>query len=320
MNQELSQAFHDILEGLESGQSLEELLASYPDLADELRPLLHTAASIPNARVHRSEIQAMRSRLDSQFEDQLAALNFPKKRSIRPLLTLVASLALIVLGIWIFLPRGDSQAVTEITLTQSTQVLSETAIATTFSPSASPTTALPSATTMPSATQTRIAVTVSPSPSPSPTKTQSASSPSPSSNPSTEEACIPRSNWPQYRIQSGDTLSQIAINSGTSLETLILANCLTNPRSLMVGQIIVVPRLWANADSTEQNDDNSGSDSGDDNSGSGSDDDNSGSDSEDDSEDDNSGSSSDDDGEDNSGSGSNNDSEDDNSGSGSDDD
>jgi len=44
-----------------------------------------------------------------------------------------------------------------------------------------------------------------------------------------------------YNIQSGDTLSRIAKKFGISLNTLMEANPSVNPRSLQIGQEIVIP-------------------------------------------------------------------------------
>ncbi len=58
----------------------------------------------------------------------------------------------------------------------------------------------------------------------------------------TPTPCRPRFDWPVYIAQAGDTLSSIARATGTSVEQLILANCLVSDR-IYVGQLLYVPRL-----------------------------------------------------------------------------
>lgn len=45
-----------------------------------------------------------------------------------------------------------------------------------------------------------------------------------------------------YTIKSGDTFSKIAVTFGVPLQALIEANRLLNPRSLKVGQEIIIPK------------------------------------------------------------------------------
>jgi stage VI sporulation protein D len=44
-----------------------------------------------------------------------------------------------------------------------------------------------------------------------------------------------------YRVQSGDTLSSIAARFGVSVQALINANGITDPNSLSIGQVLVIP-------------------------------------------------------------------------------
>lgn len=298
MEQRLSDALQAILERLEKGQRLESLLTEYPDLADELRPLVESALFVPQARVNRAEVQAMRSRLDSAFDSQLATMQFPKRQTRRPLLALVASLGLVICGIWFFLPRGENPSAEEIQLTQSQLEASETLIFT-ASPSSSPTesqvpTSSPTETQIPpssTATNTLPAMQMLPSSTAAPSTKTAAPSPSTAPTSSSQAAnCNPRSDWEIYIIQAGDTLSQIALDSGASVTELLQANCLENARDIMVGQKLYVPRLWDDDDNSGSSDDDNSDDSEIDNSGS-SNDDNSGDD--DDADDDNSGSSDD---------------------------
>lgn len=44
-----------------------------------------------------------------------------------------------------------------------------------------------------------------------------------------------------YAVQSGDTLGTIATRFGVSIDTLVAANALTNPDTLEVGQLLIIP-------------------------------------------------------------------------------
>lgn len=57
------------------------------------------------------------------------------------------------------------------------------------------------------------------------------------------QGCYLRTDWPVYVVQRGDSLSVIARRVGTTLYTLMSANCITNPNRLYVGQRLFVPRL-----------------------------------------------------------------------------
>jgi LysM repeat protein len=54
--------------------------------------------------------------------------------------------------------------------------------------------------------------------------------------------CNPPNGWMRYIVQSGDTLGVLASRTGTTLTTLINANCLANPNLLSVGQGLYLPR------------------------------------------------------------------------------
>ena len=54
--------------------------------------------------------------------------------------------------------------------------------------------------------------------------------------------CVKRFYWPTYRVQPGDWLSSLAVATGTRVDELMAANCLSNDR-IFVGQILHVPRL-----------------------------------------------------------------------------
>ena len=54
--------------------------------------------------------------------------------------------------------------------------------------------------------------------------------------------CMSWTHWLTYVVQSGDTLYSLAQDTGTTVEELMLANCLYDNR-IYVGQILYVPRL-----------------------------------------------------------------------------
>lgn len=54
--------------------------------------------------------------------------------------------------------------------------------------------------------------------------------------------CTPPANWVQYTVEVGDSLGALAEATGTTLQNLITANCLTDPDTLFTGQVIYLPR------------------------------------------------------------------------------
>lgn len=54
-------------------------------------------------------------------------------------------------------------------------------------------------------------------------------------------ACTPRADWQTYRVVPGDTLSGIAVRTGSTVEALAQANCLTDKNIISVGQPLRVP-------------------------------------------------------------------------------
>ncbi|MBN8621431.1 MAG: LysM peptidoglycan-binding domain-containing protein [Anaerolineae bacterium] len=61
--------------------------------------------------------------------------------------------------------------------------------------------------------------------------------------PTVAVACNPRTDWPQYRVVAGDTVSNLAERTGTTLSVLVEANCLRNASLITVGQTLRLPRL-----------------------------------------------------------------------------
>lgn len=59
-----------------------------------------------------------------------------------------------------------------------------------------------------------------------------------------EPSCTPTqpTGWVEYSVQTGDTLSDIAANTGSTVEALARANCIANVRRIVPGQRLFVPR------------------------------------------------------------------------------
>lgn len=55
--------------------------------------------------------------------------------------------------------------------------------------------------------------------------------------------CTPRTDWPVYTVQAGDTLLSIATQVGSTTSELTVANCLSNPNLIYTGTQLYVPRL-----------------------------------------------------------------------------
>lgn len=55
--------------------------------------------------------------------------------------------------------------------------------------------------------------------------------------------CAPQTTWPIYTVRAGDSLGGIATLTGTTINALVSANCLSNPDRIEVGQALRVPRL-----------------------------------------------------------------------------
>ena len=63
------------------------------------------------------------------------------------------------------------------------------------------------------------------------------------SNVPTSQPCTPRTDWPQYTVQSGDTTSSIAQRVNSTVATIAAANCLSDPALIRVGQALRMPSL-----------------------------------------------------------------------------
>lgn len=229
--QHLVEALNDCINRLAKGQTLEDCLNMYPDLADELRSLLQVGQLSRQARFGNTEIRQMRFRLDKTIADYITVTDFNTSASrwrIPPggtVLSLVAMMMLAVGLLWVVL-RSNPTMLTSPTATP-TVIVSET--------SQPPT---PTATPSPSVTIISSATSI-------PTTTPSSTLEIP-----TEEAALTiqicelsmPEGWVEYRVRVGDTLSSIATQSGTTTEILTSVNCIENARLIVVGQVLFVPR------------------------------------------------------------------------------
>jgi len=84
--------------------------------------------------------------------------------------------------------------------------------------------------------ETSVTPATSPVPTlvPLPTRAQQAATAPPS--------CTPRTDWPEYTVQAGDTLYSIALRSDSTQATLQAANCLSDPNKIFEGQSLRVPK------------------------------------------------------------------------------
>lgn len=103
-------------------------------------------------------------------------------------------------------------------------------------PPESPTLALPTAT---------IALLFTATFEPTATPTVAPTATSAASGGGTISGCTPRTDWPVYTVQRGDTLSSIAQRANTNAETLRAANCLTSADVIFTGTQLRVPQAPA---------------------------------------------------------------------------
>lgn len=59
-----------------------------------------------------------------------------------------------------------------------------------------------------------------------------------------QDVCVPTQpdGWVEYIVQRGDTLASIARRTDSTLEELVRANCIRNPRLIVVGEVLFVLR------------------------------------------------------------------------------
>ena len=84
-------------------------------------------------------------------------------------------------------------------------------------------------------------------PTPQPTLTASVTSSSGNTSGNTSggaaSTCRIRTDWPLYTVVAGDTLGSIALRTNSTISALAVANCLSNPDSIQLGQQLRVPVL-----------------------------------------------------------------------------
>lgn len=55
-------------------------------------------------------------------------------------------------------------------------------------------------------------------------------------------SCPMPPNWIQYTVEAGDSIGALADATGTTIQDIVNANCLTDPDTLFTGQVIYLPR------------------------------------------------------------------------------
>jgi LysM repeat protein len=60
--------------------------------------------------------------------------------------------------------------------------------------------------------------------------------------------CVPRTDWPTYTVQGGETLFRIAQRANTTVAVLVAANCISNPETIRAGQVLSVPNALSTAE------------------------------------------------------------------------
>src|SRR5690606_18032324 len=61
--------------------------------------------------------------------------------------------------------------------------------------------------------------------------------------PTTAPTCTPRTSWPTITVVQGDTLFNIALRVGSTVDELVAANCLANANTITTGQRLYVPSV-----------------------------------------------------------------------------
>ncbi len=102
----------------------------------------------------------------------------------------------------------------------------------------------PTLTDTPTATNTATATrthTPTSTASPTPTATTTLMLPDATETPA---GCVvdPPDGWILYHVQAGDSLSALAARAGTSLERVMVVNCIRDPALIVIGQPIYLPR------------------------------------------------------------------------------
>ncbi|MEO1166138.1 MAG: LysM peptidoglycan-binding domain-containing protein, partial [Chloroflexota bacterium] len=227
---------------LQNGESLEACLQAYPEHADDLRDLLGMRDIVAQAKPDASERIAMRGRLDAQISTLIDNTDFDAPTPFQwwsPLNLLVATVVLAFVSILLINAQTEMFASNTATplATNTTQAM-QTATMTVSSTPTVESTQEEQATAIP--TQT-IAVSSTPTTESIPEE-QATATPTLLSEASTALPCTLPAGWVVYRIQTGDNLSALANNTGTTVAQLTEVNCIDNPRLLSVGDELFVPR------------------------------------------------------------------------------
>lgn len=102
----------------------------------------------------------------------------------------------------------------------------------------------PTMTTLPTHTST-ITATVTRTPTTTSTPTSTATptrTPTTTMTPTPAECVVnPPEEWIIYRVMAGDTLSALAFNTGTTVDELMMVNCIDDTRGLIAGASIYLP-------------------------------------------------------------------------------
>ena len=224
-NSDLLKAFNDSVDRLSLGQPIEALLNQYPArIAAQLRPMLESAQLARRASTYPiQEVNAARERARVKVLGALQSAPFiasaPSARKliqfpVRRLLTAAAAIVLVVVAILAFYPRSETPA---------------------YSESLTPATSAPTLTPTPTSSQT---------PNQTPSLMPSQTSAPILVTTISPLACVfsAPEGWVSYAVRAGDTLSELALNTGATLEQVQTVNCITDPRLLRVSQAIFLPR------------------------------------------------------------------------------
>ena len=253
----IGEALNDCIDRLNGGQSLEDCLARYPQWAAELRPMLLAGLRVREAQASPGELAAARARTRARLERELRrpAPVRPWRPAWSPL-ALAASLILVLAfaiaggGVILNAIQNEATPTLIVTLTPAASLSptpTETETSTqTVTPTPTPTqTATPSPIWTPAVTATLPATATVPATGivPATATAPVTISPAPSV-PLSATACVAAlpAGWVTYRVRAGDTLSGLALNTGTTVAELRRINCLAGD-VIVVGQLLYLPRL-----------------------------------------------------------------------------
>lgn len=247
----LIEAFNAGVDRLNAGQSLEECLRPYPQYADELRSLLTAGVSVRQLRPPDQEVSAARERVRARLAETPRTQPIPPRRWQWSRLAMAAGLVL-VLAVVLRSGVQTWQELRQLTPTLSDVITLTTVPTWTATPPVTlSATGSPSA--LPSATPSLTATTM-------PTNTLSATppgEPSPETGPLiavtnvVQPAAATRTplppcppvqpdGWVSYQVQVGDTLSDLAVLTSTTVAVLQAINCLDDTL-IVVEQTLFLP-------------------------------------------------------------------------------